>query len=373
MVKSYLRRLRTAMRPMRERGLSLVSVLLVHVPVAALFRAWRVLAQPLNGGLIQRVFNQPRFVTFQDGLADSALPRFYVIAMPFTLHFLLPCLALLQGRAQIVLLINGARRWERRVLSERFPTLPMFDLWTLPFASVAHGSVISLLLENHRGNFGIVDHDCYVFDDAVFKQLAPASDECLLGLFGEESRSVAIRFPLTYFLFFNAEVLRQLMQRYRIDARLYRETPASARNALAGIGLGPTTFWKHYHNFRDTLHVLLAVAVAEGLTFRFLSSDDEVPAMHIGGTSIGTHHAKSLYALYAHLRFLELLDDPLLNRRYAFLTAPLRSSAEALTHHDPRNVEWQLLPALEQLIERLHASLKDPAGLGSSRQRDTVN
>jgi hypothetical protein len=366
-VRAYLRRLSNAMRPMRQRGLSLVAVLLVHVPAAALFRAWRVLAQPLNGGLIQRLFNQPRFVKFQDSLADSALPRFYVIVMPFTLHFLLPCLALLQGRAQIVLLINGARRWERRVLSERFPTLPMFDLWTLPLASVAHGRVISLLLENHRGNFGIVDHDCYVFDDAVFKQLAPASDESLLSLFGEESRSVPIRFPLTYFLFFNAEVLRHLMQRYRIDARLYREIPASARDALAGIGLGPTIFWKHYHNFRDTLHVLLAVALAEGLKFRFLVSDDEVPAMHIGGTSIGTHHAKSLFALYAHLRFLELLDDSLLTRRYAFLTAPLRSSAEVLAHRDPRNPEWQLLPVVESLIQRLRENLKDPACLGSSR------
>lgn len=367
-MKSYLWRFRSAMRPMRARGLSLVSILLVQAPAAVLFRAWRMLAQPLNGGLIQRVFNQPRFVSFQDGLADSALPRFYVIVMPFTLHFLLPCLALLQGRAQIILLINGARRWERHVLRERFPTLPMFDLWTLPLASVAHGSVISLLLANHRGNFGIVDHDCYVLDDAVLKQLAPAGDECLLALFGEESRSVPIRFPLTYFLFFNAELLRELMQRYRVDARLYRATPASARNALAGIGLGPTTFWKHYQNFRDTLHVLLALAVADGLKFRFLSADDGVPAMHIGGTSIGTHHAKSLFALYVHLRFLELLDDPLLSRRYAFLTAPLRSSAEALAHRDPRDPEWQSLPVLEQLIERLRASLKDPAALGSSRQ-----
>jgi hypothetical protein len=362
-LKSYLRQSRIAMWRMRERGLGLVSVLLVHVPVAFLFRGWRVLAQPLNGGLIQRVFNQPRFVDFQDRLADSTLPRFYVIVMPFTLHFLLPCLALLQGRVQVVLLNNGARRWERRVLTGRFPTLPIFDLWTLPLSSVAHGNVISLLLANHRGNFGIVDHDCYVFDDAVFDQLAPAGDECLVSLFGEASRSVEITFPLTYFLFFNAEALRLLMRRYDVDARLYREIPATAREAMARIGLGPTTFWKNYHNFRDTLHVLLAVAVAEGLKFRFLSSDEELPAMHVGGTSIGTHHAKDLYALYIHLRFLELLDDPLLNRRYAFLTAPLRSSAEALAHSDPASPAWQALPVVETLVQRLRDALKDPARL----------
>jgi hypothetical protein len=359
-LKSYLRRLRTAMRPMRERGLGLFSMLLVHVPAAFLFRAWRLLAQPLNGGMIQRVFNQPRFVAFQDTLEDSPLPRFYVIVMPFTLHFLLPCLALLQGRVQIVLLNNGAHRWERRVLTERFPALPLFDLWTLPLSSVSHGHVINLLLENHRGNFGIIDHDCYVFDHAIFEQLAPASDECLVSLFSEASSSVNITFPLTFFLFFNAEALRLLMHRYGVDARLYREIPVTARDAMARVGLGPATFWKRYHNFRDTLHVLLAVAQAEGLKFRFLTSDQELPAMHVGGTSIGTHHAKDLYALYIHLRFLELLDDKLLNRRYAFLTAPLRSSADVLAHSRQTTPEWQARPAVDALIAHLHSTLKRP-------------
>jgi hypothetical protein len=213
-----------------------------------------VLAHRLDGGRIQRAFNQRRFVEFQNGLADSPLPRFYAIVMPFTLHFLLPCLALLQGRAQVALLNNGARPWESQLLRERFPTLPMFDLWTLPWSSMAHGHVINLLLENQRGNFGIIDHDCYVFDDAILDQLTPAPDECLLSLYGEESRSVEFKFPLTYFLFFNAEVLLRLMRRFAIDARLYREIPVSARSAMARIGLGPTIFWKSYHNFRDTLH-----------------------------------------------------------------------------------------------------------------------
>lgn len=360
-LKAYLRRLRSAMQPMRARGLGLGAVLLLHVPVAFMFRGWRALAQPLNGGLIQRVFNQPRFVAFQDTLTASTLPRFYVIVMPYTLHFLLPCLALLQGRAQVVLLNNGAHRWERRLLTERFAALPMFDLWTLPGSSVAHGHVISLLLANHRGNFGIIDHDCYVFDHTLFEQLAPADDECLLSLFGEASRSVAFTFPLTFFLFFNAEVLRRLMQRYELDARLYRKTPATARDAMARIGLGPTTFWKNYHNFRDTLHVLLAVAVAEGLKVRFLSSAQKLPAMHVGGTSIGTHHTKNLQALYIHLRFLELLDDPLLNRRYAFLSAPLRSSAEALAGNDLSHPAWQWLPAFDAMMQRLRRVLKEPA------------
>ena len=359
LLKSYLRRLRVAIRPMRERGWGLVSVLLVQVPVAFLLRGWRVVAQPLNGGVIQRVFNRPRFVKFEGQLAGSTLPRFYVIVMPFTLHFLLPCLALLRGRVQVVLLNNGARRWERRVLRKRYPALQMFDLWTLPMSSVAHGHVINLLLESGHGNFGLVDHDCYVFDDAIFEQLVPANDECLLSLFGEASRSVEITFPLTYFLYFNTGALQGLMQRYRVYARLYRSMPPTARDAMASIGLGPAIFWKHYHNFYDTLHVLLAVAVADGLKFRFVSSHEQLPAIHVGGTSIGTHHAKNLYALYIHLRFLELLGDPLLSRRYAFLTAPLCSSAQALARSDLASLPWQALPTLETLMKRLGDALNE--------------
>ncbi len=342
---------------MRERGWGLVAVLLWHVPAATLLRVWRVCAQRLDGGRLQKKLNQQGFVDFQDRLQVSDLPRFYVIVMPFTLHFLLPCLALLKGRVQLVFVSNGARRWERDLLKERFPAAPLFELRTLPWVSIAHGHVINLLLENHRGNFGIIDHDCYVFDGAIFEQLKPASDECLLSLFGEESYSVEFTFPLTFLLYFNAENLRRLMRSFGVGAQLYKEIPASARGAMAQIGLGDKTFWKSYHNFRDTLHVLLAVALAQGQKFRFLSSREELPAMHVGGTSIGSHHAKSLPALYIHLRFLELLNDPVLNRRYAHLTAPLRSSSQALQHCDPQDPAWQTLPVVDTLMLRLEQRL----------------
>ena len=113
-LRSILRRLRLAMRPMRERGLGQAAVLLVHVPVATMLRAWRVMALQLNRAVNQYQFNRTRLTRFLDALPASALPRLVVIVMPSTLHFLLPCLALLQGRAQLILLGNGAHRWEHR-------------------------------------------------------------------------------------------------------------------------------------------------------------------------------------------------------------------------------------------------------------------
>ncbi|MEJ6004986.1 hypothetical protein WG899_05475 [Paucibacter sp. AS339] len=357
-LRSILRRWQVAMQPMRERGWSVLSVVLWHVPVAACFRAWRAWAQRFDGGKVQQAFNRQRFSDFQDGLPASSLPRFYVIVMPCTLHFLLPCLALLEGQAQVVLLANGARRWELDLLQRRWPTLPVFKLRTLPLTSIAHGHVINLLLENHRGNFGIVDHDCYVFDRSIFEQLQPAIDDCcLLSLFAEESQSAGHTFPLTFFLYFNAEILKALMHEYGVDARLYRWVPERAQTAMASIGLGPNTFWKHYHNFRDTLHVLLGVALAEGQRIQFLNAEQPNAASHVGGTSIGTHHTKNLPALYAHLCFLELANDPLLSRRYAFLTAPLRTSGEVLLQAELSDASRRGIDAIDALIQQLRERL----------------
>ena len=348
---------------MRERGLGLAAVLLVYVPVATVFRAWRVMALRLNRAVNRHRFCRNRLAQFLDGLPASDLPRLVVIVMPATLHFLLPCLALLEGRAQLVLLGNGEHRWERRTLRERFPEVPMFDLHTLPGSSVAHGDVISLLLAHHQGNFGLIDHDCYVFDEALFGQLEPGGDELLVSLFGERSRDVDAFYPLTHLMYFNAGASRGLMSRHGIDARLYREVPPSVRDALARQGLRPGVHWKWYHKFHDTLLVLVAVAQDEGLRVRYLTTTDESAALHVGGTSIGTHHTKSLAALYIHLRFLELLDDPLLLRRYAYMAAPLKSSQQALAlaRADADDPAWRGLPVVERLLQRLCERLHDPA------------
>jgi len=349
---------------MRDRGFGLAAVLLVHLPVAMTLRAWRAMALPINRSVNWRRLNRSRLRRFLDALPASALPRLVVIVMPSTLHFLLPCLALLQGRAQLVLLGNGERYWERRTLRERFPDLPIFDLRTLPATSVAHGDVISLLLTHHRGNFGIVDHDCYVFDDSLFEQLEPAEGEVLVSLFGEKSRDLDATYPLTHLMYFNAEAMRGLMQRYAIDARLYRETPPSVRDALARQGLGPGVHWKWYHTFHDTLLVLLAVAQDENLRVRYLTTADEAAAWHVGGTSLGSHHTKSLAALHTHLLFLELMDDPLLWRRYAFIAAPLTSSQQALgrVRADADDPASRGLPVVERLMLRLSERLQVSAG-----------
>jgi len=355
-VRRTIIRLRNAVRPMRDRGLDLASIALLHLPAATFLRAWQRLARPLNGGRLQAI-NERRFSAFAAGLPDDGRPRFYVIVMPNVLHFLLPCVALLERDARVVLLVNGAHRWERSFLAAHLGGLPCFRLWTLPLSSAEHGHVISMLLRNNPGSFGIVDHDCYVFDRGLFGKLAFPAKESLLGLFQESRAADGFTYPLTFFLFFNAEILRSVMARHGIDARLYRTMPPQVTATSRRAGLAPANPWKSHHSFFDTLHVLLAAALADGHEFRFLSSQLPQPAMHIGGTSIGSHHTKDLFNKYVTLRFLEFLGNPLLSRRYAFLTAPLRTSQEVLRAFAPSHPVWRALPVIDTLIRRLHEDL----------------
>lgn len=355
-LRANLRQLRAALAPMRQRGMPLAIALLWQLPAAVLLRGWRVLAQALNARLLNRALNAARFAAFQDRLPAGEGLRWYVIVMPHTLHFLLPCLALLHGHARLVLVANGAKRWERELLRQRLPALPLFTLRTLPVSSLPHGDALSLLLEHHRGDFGIVDHDAYVFDPALLDRLRPAPGECMTGVFVQTSERLGRDYPLTHLLGFDAGALRRLMHSHRIDARQYRRAPARLSGLLGRVGLGPRSYLKDYQHFHDTLHVLLGVALAEGLRVRIEAMDDAAPVMHVGGTSIGSHHTKNLFALYIHLRFLELLDDPLIRERYAFLTRPLRASIEALHRQAPADPAWEKLPVVEDLMQRLQAA-----------------
>ncbi len=355
-----LRALRAAVAPLRERGFGRVQALLWQLPAAVASRAWRALAQPCNAMLLQRSVAASDLFGFQRGLPQEGRPRLYVIVMPRTLHFLDPCLRLLADSAQLVLLANGAKPWEREWLARRFPALPMHVLPTLPASSAPHGAVVSLLLRTERTAFGLVDHDAYVFDGSLLPRLLPEGHDSMVSCFEARSASTGLAYPQTHLLFLNAPVLRGLMERWGVDARLYRRAPASAAQPFARLGLGPRSYLKPYQSFFDTLHVLLVVAAAEGWQPRFEAVDPAAPVWHVGGTSIGSHHTKHLFALFLHLRFLELVDDATLNQRYAFMAAPLRHSGEALQRAVPGDAGWQGLETALALFERLQRHLRSP-------------
>ena len=342
---------------MRTRGYPLPTAVFLHLPRVALVHLYRRLAQPINRSGPFRMLNRRRIRRLH---ASATLSRagghFYVIAMPGTLHFLLPCLAQLPPQLEVMLLGNGAKRWERRLIARRFPALPFCTLARLPGTSVTHGDVITLLLETNDANFGLIDHDCYVFDRRIFESLAPGSDDCLTAVFGGISAKSGLAYPETWLLFLNVAVLRTLMNRYHVDARVYRKVPAALRDTVSRLGIDGTVFIKDHANFFDTLHLLIALAIAEGHPCRFLQGFDARAIAHIGGTSWRTTETKELINCYADWRFLDLANDAALHRRYRSRTRPFRSAADVRSSIPLTPESFARLAWIDALVDRLAAA-----------------
>lgn len=322
-----------------------------HLMAAVSLRTYRRLAYAVNDGFLMRRASAPRFARFQAGIADRLGGHFYVIVMPRTLHFLLPCLRLVAGDLRIILLLNGASDWEAALLKQRFPDLPQFRVATLPGSSVNHGAMVDMMLRHNEHDFGILDHDLYLFDRSVLQELHFSDAEFLLCLLAESGPRWT--YPLTHFLYFRSAVWQRLMRQYGVGAGIYRRLPITARSQLRGVGMRDGETLKPYHNFYDTLHVLIALAYSEGMELCQLEAGADGGVYHLGGTSIGSHYTKAMVELYTHLLFLELAREPELTRRYAHLAAPFRSASE-LRARLPQTAEARRqLAVLDKLAARL--------------------
>ena len=179
-LRANLRLVRELYGRQRARGHGRLHTILWRLPQAVALRGYRKLAYAINDGVLQRWVTPSRFRRFQDRLPGSLGGHFYLIVMPNTLHYLLPCLRLVAKELRVILLINGARAWEADMLRLHWPELPQFRVATLPNSSVGHGAMINLLLRNNKRDFGLMDHDLYIFDMAVLKRLEFADPEFLL-------------------------------------------------------------------------------------------------------------------------------------------------------------------------------------------------
>ena len=242
-------------------------------------------------------------------------------------------------------------------MARHFPRYPMCRLRSLPGSSLTHGDVISLLLATNSGNFGLLDHDCYVLDPAVFDDLAPGPAQCLTAVYGGISERTGLPYPETYFLFLNTPVLRDIARRYHVEARTYQAVPEHLRSVVERVGLGQGVYVKDHATFFDTLHLMLILAIAEGFESRFLQWVDDSSIAHLGGTSWKTPETKELVECYVDWRFLELVDDDVVRRRYAPRFRPFRSAAQVraampMTPDVYARVAW-----IDDIVDRLTRAL----------------
>lgn len=213
---------------------------------------------------------------------------FVVIAVPRSLGLLEPCLKLVRKHVPLVLVVNGLPAREEEALAGLLPEAPRFRLSTPPGSWWEHGAVLDLLTGGVERPFGLLDHDCYVMEPAIFARLELGESDLLAAPdvpgFWRLNEASGLRFPRTHFLYLNAPRLREVRRRHGISCRKATRTPARLREPLAALGLGVHNFPPSPMRFWDTLQLVMAAGLADGLAWRFLAVP-EGSLLHFGAAT----------------------------------------------------------------------------------------
>ena len=283
--------------------------------------------------------------------------HFYIIVMPNTLHFLNACLRLIPTHVSVFVILNGVRKWELNYLRKSKPELPVFVLRLLPFSYLPHGTVLSMLFEGNRKNFGIIDSDLFLLDDRLFEQLSFQKREFVLGAFEIVNKRLNLRFPSTHFMFFNVPIVKRIITEYGIDASETRKIPHHLREKLSKLGLGHVNFLKDYLKYYDTFNLITAVALSDNLSSRILNYKAG-GVIHIGKTS--HYHSgrvgldlRYLFVVYLSLCLLETPFNLRLRSRYDGLFPPFTRPEEVLVRFPESSEARKLIQNANMLMERL--------------------
>ena len=274
---------------------------------------------------------------------------FYIIAVPNMLHLLIPAVRLVDQKVRIVFIVNGLSRREIHFLSKVYPHAPLLSLPALPGASWPHGTVLSLLLRTSPCDFGILDHDFFLFDESIFRQLEFSDNEYAICLTGWRNKATGLYFPGTHFLYLRVAPLRQLIGQYRVDANIYKHLPSSTSSALSSLGLSMSNPPKEYQNFFDSFLLLSALAMYHRLATRVLK-----PAgngfTHVGSTSMGSQLTKPPVHHYVNARFIAYVEDKDVVKEYLSRgVAPAGNAARFRSLIDPATAN-----RIDALVARVH-------------------
>jgi hypothetical protein len=286
---------------LRRNGESAFRLLLFEAPWRIIKSIYFFPAQVINHHVFFYI-NRRRLLTFNESFFSGSKPIYYIIVMPFTLFMLIPCLKLVNDGIEIILIFNGAKRWERRVLKQMFPKIEALALTSFPSSSYKHGRVIDLLFSAAHGNFGIMDHDLYFFNNSCMQDVQFTSDQIMAYIFFHTNEKTNLLFPATYFLYFNAIELKQMISKYKLSCLRNKKPPKHLKKKVQSLGFDSHNYPKSWARYFDTCQLVQTLAIYEKRQFKKIDSHEN-NVIHIGGTTYGVN---SLTRLYMNALLLEL-------------------------------------------------------------------
>jgi len=345
----------------RQKGVNPLTLLLVGMPMQILRRVYAVACELFNNTILYPI-NKFAIIRFhrQHSLQQSS-GHYYIIVVPNALHLLLPCVMLLKT-IRIVFIVNGANRKDVSHLVTKFPTFPHFRLYTMPWSYYTHGKVLNLLFAANHGNFGIVDHDLFLFRSQILQDIQLDDKTALAHIYSHTNPKTGLSFPTTHFMYFNTPLLKNLMHRYRISALHTHIIPKKISKQIESLGFSYDNLPKSWLKYFDTMQIMIAMCHYDGCAFRQLelAADESV---HIGQVTSGVNNLPYLW-LYA--RLLELPCNDSIKSRYWKKLIRFDDQKKLLDHIKKQSGELSQLAYLNGVVNRIqqHIEMQDNGMVG---------
>ncbi len=88
---------------------------------------------------------------------------FFIIATTGTLHIVELCRKHIPENVQVILILNGLKRWETQYIRNNIDVDGILTANNMGGRMIPHGRIMDFLFRNIAVPFGIIDADCFVF------------------------------------------------------------------------------------------------------------------------------------------------------------------------------------------------------------------
>ena len=278
-------------------------------------------------GLHQEFFDQilTRFSSRQIKDLPEMVNPFFVTGISGSLHIMNLALKYIPSNVDLVLILNGMEKWEQDWAKNHFEVkavITMDSKRTLP-----HSAILDLLLDNYANPFGILDYDCFVFNQECFTAIQSfTANSVINSLFEYKYTNVNLRIPHTFFLFFNSQVIKRIKDKYGVNSSITDFRSGLNSTVLEGlnkIGINENNYPETNKKYFDTLRLLVCLAYSEGYSCNILDEFVTKPvensdAFHVGGVANPNYYKSfwSMRGVYFWRRALEECKDLKIKQKY---------------------------------------------------------
>lgn len=219
-----------------------------------------------------------------------------IVVVPGSLAQAYLNIKILPKSQQVILFANGLDEfeidWARR-------HLPQVNLVIHRPNMISHGKVIDLCINEIPESFGILDADCFVFDQDLLEEMIEVPDHsiwnaCFARRTDRRTDNKWKQTSETFFLFFNRDKVLKVMNRYSVSADYVRyiNLPRRLRIKLEKIGIdAKRPLETDKPDYLDTTRILMALAKEEGYCVNFVREFTTKSSEGIFHVGAGHHHS----------------------------------------------------------------------------------